>query len=113
MVAADDLECRVSLEFSTVHDEDLDIEDLPVPDADLLPDAILHLFEEEFEIEIPDELLHTQSESNISISNSNSDNKKVPEQNASGNKNSSSSQRKQIHVGSSEFEHLKDFNMNE
>jgi len=65
------------------------------------------------EIEIPDELLHTQSESNISISNSNSDNKKVPEQNASGNKNSSSSQRKQIHVGSSEFEHLKDFNMNE
>ena len=65
------------------------------------------------EIEIPDELLHTQSESNISISSSHSDNTKVPEQYASGNKNYSSSQRKQIHVGSSEFEHLKDFNVNE
>ncbi len=61
VVAADDLECRVSLEFSTAPDEDLDIEDLPVPDVDLLPDAILNLFEEEFEMNVGGDYKMTQN----------------------------------------------------
>lgn len=61
VMAANDFECRVSLEFSTVHDEDLDLGDLPVPDANLLPDAILNLFKDEFEMNLREDYKMTQN----------------------------------------------------
>ena len=66
------------------------------------------------EIEIPEEFRNIHSETTSAVTNSTSDNK---QDNGSQNSNTvgenNLSERKRIHIGSAEFDHLKNFNMDE
>jgi len=66
------------------------------------------------EIEIPEEFRNIHSETTSTVTNSTSDNK---QDNGSQNSNTvgenNLSERKRIHIGSAEFDHLKNFNMDE